>query len=63
MSKSCIVFAISIVLALIFQFVMTGASTANNLRLTINLGLNEILVVLLLLSNLAVLIALLRRRK
>ncbi|RTL00508.1 MAG: hypothetical protein EKK57_06930 [Proteobacteria bacterium] len=63
MSKSCIVFAISIVLALIFQFVMTGASAANNLRLTINLGLNEILVVLLLLSNLAVLIALLRRRK
>lgn len=63
MSKSCIVFAISIVLALIFQFVMAGASAANNLRLTINLGLNEILVVLLLLSNLAVLIALLRRRK
>lgn len=63
MSKSCIVFAISIFLALIFQFVMTGASAANNLRLTINLGLNEIIVVLLLLSNLAVLITLLRRRK
>ena len=63
MSKTCIIFVMSIVLAIIFQFVMTGASVANNLQLTIKLGLNEVLIILLLLSNLAVLIALLRRRK
>lgn len=63
MSKTCIIFVMSIVLTIIFQFVMTGASVVNNLQLTIKLGLNEILIILLLLSNLAVLIALLRRRK
>ena len=63
MSKTVIIFVSSIVLAVIFQFVMTGASAINQFELTLKISFNEILIVLLLLSNLAVLIALLRRKK
>lgn len=62
MPKIFIVFLVSIILSFIFQFVMGGNAPLNFEQITIRLNVTDILIVALLITNLAFLIAFLKRK-
>lgn len=62
MHKTSIVFIVSIIISLIFHFA-TGGSTLKYQNITINFSLSDLVIGLLLLSNLAVLVLFLKRKK
>lgn len=62
MHKTAIVFVASIILSLVFHFA-TGETILKYQNITINLSFSEIVIALLLFSNLVVLILFLKHKK